>query len=345
MPDQITGGGQPDGTAHAYPIAQEAHDSTPVINIPPNAVPPGMATAPHPYEQQTSTIVVDGQSRTVNQQELIALAQKGVSSDERFQDAAAQAKENAEAIAFWADMQLVAETADISAFRRSGAALGLTGDETEEAARIVFEQMGESMESNESFPNEAGFDDRPRATPQDGSMNASQKLALLETELAKMKAQLASRVTTYGDLDLGLQTAILDVEQARVDRIIQKALDSDQVLAYHMNSYDDKGRAAVRGLINEKVKGRLDASDDGRFGDGARILQDVVPEVRDLLEATGTPNRSIPPMGLGPAPGGQGAEIYPTKQPDHVSSAESGFEEHIAETLRHNIFKAQQGGG
>lgn len=344
MPDQITGGGQPDGKAHAYPIAQEAHDNTPVINIPPSAVPPGMATAPHPYEQQSTTIVVDGQSRTLNQRELITLAQKGASADERFQDAAAQAKENADAISFKADMDLVAETADISAFRRAGAALGLTGDETEEAARIVFEQMGESMENELPFPNEQDSQ-HVSEPPRGGNVNAAQKLAILEAEIVKMKGQLASRVTTYKDLDLGLQTAILDVEEARAGKIIQKALDSDQVLAYYMNSYDDKGRAAVRSLINEKVKGRLDASEDGNLGDGARILQEVIPEVRDLLAATGTPNRSIPQMGLGPAPGGQGAEIYPTKEPEYVPSTESGFEEHIAETLRHNAFKAGQGGG
>jgi hypothetical protein len=96
-------------------------------------------------------------------------------------------------------------------------------------------------------------------------------------------------------------------------------------------------------MIDEKVRGRLDAS-DGKFGDGAQILREVIPEVRGTLEALGTSSRSTPPMGLGPAPGSHEASIYPTKPPDHVSSTDAGFDEHITETLQHNVFKANQGG-
>ena len=163
------------------------------------------------------------------------------------------------------------------------------------------------------------------------------RIAALEAQLAEAKGQ---RITRFSDLDPSLQTVVVEAEQTRVDKIIQTALDSDDVLSYYMNSYDPKGQQAVRDMIDERVRGRLDAT-DGSFGDGNRILQEVVPEVRSLLEAIGNPNRSTPQMGLGPAPGGQSeANIYPTKQPDHVPSTEANFEEHIAETLAYNAAQA-----
>jgi hypothetical protein len=161
--------------------------------------------------------------------------------------------------------------------------------------------------------------------------------------LAALEAKIEGRRTQFGDLDESLQTVVVNVEQARVNKIIQEALDKDDVLRYYMSSYDVKGQQAIRNMVDEKVRGRLDASDE-KFGDGAQILREVVPEVRTTLEALGTSGRSTPQLGLGPAPGSQGANLYPTKAPDHVPSTEAGFEEHIAEVLRHNEFKANQGG-
>lgn len=328
-----------------YPMQQDATDQNPVVNIPASAVPPQMANAPHPYEQQFTEIVVDGQKQTVDHAKLVELAQKGVSADSRFQEAAAKSKEADEAIRWKADMELVGETGDIGAFRRAGAAMGLSDEEIEDAARMVYETA-----DGASSPGEKGPDENTRyelaegiAAPPVGKVTVGQKLAMLEAELIKTKAQVENRTTKFGDLDEALQTAIVDVEQARVNKIIQIALDSDQVVSYYYSSYDDKGQKAIRGMIDEKVRGRLDAS-DGKFGDGAQILREVIPEVRETLEALGTPNRLTPQMGLGPAPGSQEASIYPTKPPDHVSSTEAGFDEHVTETLQHNLFKANQGG-
>ncbi len=343
MPKQITSSGQPDGTAQAYPMPQDHDDGTPVVNIPAGAVPPQIMNAPHPAQTQLIRLVTDGREELITQDELVRRAQKGGSADSKFQAAAAQSKEADEAIRLKADLELLAETGDVSAFRRAGASMGLTGDEVEEAARIVYEQMDENTNS----PGQDQFDENtlyePR-TPQGGQMNMNQRMALLEAELMKTKALLAGdKRTGFADLDQTLQTVVVDVEQRRVDKIIQNALDSDEVLAYYMSSYDDKGRQAIRDMIDEKVRGRLDSS-DGSFGDGTRILREVVPEVKKTLEAIGTPNRLTPQMGFGPSPGGQGANIYPTKQPDHVSSSEAGFEEHIAETLQYNKYKAAQDG-
>lgn len=342
MPNQITGDGQPDGKARAYPLPQDHDDNTPVVNIPPGAVPPQLLNAPHPSQTQLTRLVTDGREEMVTQEELVRRAQKGSSADSKFQAAAAQSKEADDAIRLKADLELLAETGDVSAFRRAGAAMGLSGDEVEEAARIVYEQMDDGTTS----PGKDQFDENTLYEPkaQGGQMNVAQRMAILEAELIKTKALLTGgRRTGFADLDQTLQTVVVDVEQRRVDKIIQNALDSDEVLAYYMKGYDEKGQQAIRDLIDEKVRGRLDDS-DGSFGDGARILREVVPEVKKTLEALGTPNRLTPQLGFGPSPGGQGANIYPTKQPDHVSSTEAGFEEHIAETLQHNLYKAMQDG-
>ena len=336
MANQIT-----DGRSQAYPMPQDHDDGTPVVNIPSSAVPPQIMNAPHPSQTQLVRLVTDGREEFVTQDELVRRAQKGSSADSKFQAAAAQSKEADDAIRLKADLELLAETGDVSAFRRAGAAMGLSGDEVEEAARIVYEQM----DTTPASPGQDNFDENTlyeSQTPQGGQMNVNQRMAMLEAELMKTKAMLTTGKTGYGDLDESLQTVVVDVEQRRVERIIQNALDSDEVLAYYMKGYDAKGQQAIRDMIDEKVRGRLDAS-DGSFGDGTRILREVVPEVKKTLEAIGTPNRMTPQMGFGPSPGGQGANIYPTKEPDHVSSSEAGFEEHIAEMLQHNMFKAGEG--
>lgn len=341
MANQVTSAGQPDGKAQAYPMPQDHDDGTPVVNIPPSAVPPQLMTAPHPSETQLVRLVTDGREEFVTQDELVRRAQKGNSADTKYQEAAALSKEANDAISLKADLELLAETGDVGAFRRAGAKMGLSGDEVEEAARIVYEQMDEG-----NSPGDDNFDENTLyepQVPQGGQMNMNQRMAALEAELVRTKAMLTRGKTGYGDLDESLQTVVVDVEQRRVERIIQNALDSDEVLAYYMKGYDAKGQQAVRDMIDEKVRGRLDAA-DGKFGDGTQILREVVPEVKKTLEALGTPNRLTPQMGFGPSPGGQGANIYPTKEPDHVSSTEAGFEEHIAQMLQHNMYKAAQDG-
>ena len=331
MPDQPA-------TTSQYPIQNDS-EGPPVINIPASAVPPQINATPHPYEKEVTKLVIDGNERLVSHTDLVALAQQGASSHSRFQEASAKSKEADSAISFKADMDLLAETGDISAFRRAGAAMGMTGDEVEEAAALVFEA------EDGLSPDETGVGVVPQyANPAQGGTPMEQRIAALEAALNKTTALLEARGRTkFGDLDETLQTVVVDVEQSRVDKIIQKGLDSDEVLSYYMTALDAKGQEAIRGLIDDKVRGRLDAS-DGKFGDGARILREVLPEVRSTVEALGTSNRTTPQMGLGPAPGGQGeADIYPRKRPDHVPSTEPGFEESIAQELAYNMFKGHTG--
>jgi len=311
-----------------------AQGETPRIDIPAQSVPPGTHIPPaQVHERAGATLKVHGEEKAVSYEELISHAQKGLAADENFQAAAEKSKDAETAIQFQEDMRLVTESGDINAFRRAGAALGMPGDKIEQTAQYIeaqFERAGVNYVNPES-PDESPAGSRPES---------GKTAAEWAKELAALKAQVEGKQVGFGDLTGDLQTALVNVEEERISQIVEKALDSDPTLSYYMNSYGDKGKTAVRGVIDEKIRGRLDAS-DGRFGDGAKIMNVILPEVKTLLEAIGPPERSTPQMGLGPAPGGQGPNIHPLKAPEHVSSKDSGFEEHIGEVLEHNIRKAQ----
>lgn len=328
MPNDNTQNANLEGGLSQVPIPTDAGDNTPVIQVPAGAVPPQLANASHP---QTQVIRVNGKDVQVTPEQMQAYAQKGAAADEKFQEAAEQRKSAATALQLQEDFETLKETGDINAFRRIGASMGLPGDQVEEAARIVYEgvnQEGDPDDENRHWDNQEA---RSRGA---GPQVDAEKL------LSQVKAEMENRQVGYDNLSEDVRTALLHVEEKRIDEIVQKALDTDEVIRYYMNSYEDRGKDAIRQMVDEKIRGRLDSS-DGQFGDGARILREVVPEVRTHLEAVGTPSRTTPQMGLGPAPGGTGNQVYPTKPPDHVPSTETGFEDHIGQTIAYNIAKGQ----
>ncbi len=333
MTDQITGG-QTDGTSQAYPILPDAGSNESVTNIPATNVPPGMAMNPGPaHERAGATLNVHGQKVPLSYEQLVTAAQKGLAADANFQAASETSRKAASAIEFQEDMRLVAESGDADAFRRAGASLGIPGDKVEESIRLIDEQYGDgdgTPDENRVFDGDTSRRGQGR-TPEQWAQ-----------ELAQVKSSLENRQIGFEQVSPDLQTALIHVEQERISRIVEKSLDSDDVLRYYIANYDEKGKDAIRGMIDDKIRGRLDAA-DGQFGDGKQIMQEIIPEVRALVEAIGTPERSTPQMGLGPAPGSQGPAVYPTKPPDHVSSTDAGFEEHIVEALAHNIHKASTG--
>lgn len=320
----------PQGGLQQVPIPTDAGDNTPVIQVPAGAVPPQLANAPHP---QMAVIRVNGKDVQVTPEQMLAYAQKGAAADERFQDAAEQRKEAESAIRLKEDFDRLKETGDINAFRRIGAEMGLPGDQVEEAARMVYEGVEEGEGDSD--------DENQYWDKSEGSGRGAERGADSRQLLAQVKAELENRPPVgYDNLSEEVQTALLHVESERINEIVQKALDKDDVIRYYRNSYDERGKEAIRSMVDEKIRGRLDSS-DGQFGDGTQILREVVPEVRTLLEAIGTPSRTTPQMGLGPAPGGTGNQVYPTKPPEHVPSTETGFEDHIAQTIAYNAAKGE----
>ena len=290
------------------------------VNIPANAVPGAIANAPHPSQTQTYPVVVNGRQENWTLEKLTAEAQTGAAGREAFQSAADQRKENARAIANDEDLKMVFENGDVDAFRRLGAQYGVPGDQVEEIARRTFntdEDEDDDEDVVETYRQEkTGRQTQARSRP--------------------------DQPVGYGNLSPDVQRVLRESEKARIDVIVKSALDKDEIIAYNMDAQTPEGRGAIRQYVDEKIRGRLD-SYAGDFGDGSRILADVLPEIRTHLQALGTPGKRTH-TGLGHAPGGGDTEVYPTKLPDHVPSTEGdAFEQNVLETMAFHQNQAERG--
>jgi len=297
---------------------EEEHDAG-LVNIPATEQTPAQFNTPNPNMSQVHDIKVNNETRQVTTAQLIEMAQKGQAAEQRFQEAASLRKENAEAITLREDLKSVFDDGDADAFRRLGASMGVPLDQVEEITQRTFgEDNDDDGDVVESYERE------------------------LESRNPSASHPAAPSVIDYSHLSPDVQRALREVETRRIEKIVNTALDSDEVVRYNMDRYDDKGQNAIRQFVDEKIRGRLDAH-GGDFGDGTRILAEILPEIRDHLQALGTPNARNS-MSLGNAPGGSNADVYPTKKPDHVSS-QSGdaFEQNILETMMFHQRNAESG--
>jgi hypothetical protein len=300
-------------------------DEAGLVNIPQDQVHPALANAPHPNQTQTYPVQINGRVEHWTLEKLTTEAQTGAAGREAFQDAAAQRKENAKALAIQEDMELVFKDGDLDAFRRIGAAYGIPGDEVEKIAANSFARPDDGDEDDE--------DDEDAVQ------------SYLKDKAAADAAKTRSRrdgPVDYSRLSPDVQRVLRESEKTRIDGIVKNALDKDEIIAYNMDAQTPEGRVAIRDYVDEKIRGRLD-SFNGDFGDGSRILADVLPEVRAHLQALGTPGKRTH-AGLGHAPGGGDTEVYPTKLPDHVPSTEGdAFEQNILETMAYHQAQAERG--
>lgn len=278
-----------------------------VVQTAPNPTPPIMQAQGDPQPQR---YIVNGKEVTVTPDQYTALIQKGLAADEKFREASELRKEAERAIATQEDLKQIILDGDVDAFRRMGANLGIPGDEIETEIQRLFGDEDEEEEEEDQLQT------RGQAPPQD------RKLEL-------------------NDFPLDVQRIMLQAERQRIDGIVVKALDKSEKVRYNMEQFDEKGRQAIRDLVDEKIRGRL-AATNGDFGDGTYILRDIIPEVERILEAIGSPTRRVAPLGVGPSPGGDGLEVYPTKLPDHVPSTDGGFEQNVLETLAYHHANAQR---
>jgi hypothetical protein len=258
---------------------------------------------------------VNGREEQWSLDKLIAEAQKGAAAQEKFQQAAETRKEAAKALSLQEDLEAVIQEGDPDAFRRLGASYGIPGDRVEEMLR-EFEDEGDNDDPEESFQRESKQQQR--------------------------QSQQALSGVDFNALSPDLQRIVLQAERDRIDTIVDAALDKDELIAYNLSRQTPEGRAAIREYVDEKIRGRLPQYGDD-FGDGARILADVLPEVKRHLQALGTPGQRTQ-VGLGPAPGGLGTEAYPTKRPEYVPSTEGdAFEQNIAQLLAFHQGNAESG--
>ena len=309
----------PTTPADGNPV-QPDPDGVPPINIPQESVPALLANAPHPDQNRTYPVVVNGKAENWTLEKLTAEAQTGSAGREAFQEAAAMRKENAQALATQEAMEQVFKEGYIDAFRRLGAHYGVAGDEVERIAARTFGDVGEGDEEGDeevvnSYLKEEG-----------------------ETRSRSQKPEIID----YAKLSPDVQRVLREAEKTRIDGIVQMALDKDETIAYNMEAQTPDGKRAIRDYVDEKIRGRLD-SFAGDFGDGTRILAEVLPEIKAHLQALGTPGQRTP-TGLGQAPGSGDTEVYPQKLPDHVSSTEGdAFEQNVLETMAFHQAQAERG--
>jgi hypothetical protein len=252
----------------------------------------------------------------VTTDKLIEMAQKGWNADVVTQQARETIKEYSRDHILAEDLKAVIAAGDVDAFRRMGAACGVSGTEVEAAAVSIWGGGREVDEDVEEEEGEVQPTKGRKAAPNTGKLN-------------------------FNQFPEEVQRLLLEAEKGRIDRIIDAALDKSEKVRYNVEQYDAKGQKAIRALVEEKVRGRLAAS-SGDFGDGSHILREVLPEVELLLEALGSPRRGVAALGMGNAPGGGDLEVYPKKMPDHVSSQDGGFDQSIFETIAHNHRKINE---
>ncbi len=298
-----------------------ADDDSGTIQIPNDQVHPSLAAAPHPNQIATHAVVINGKQEQWTMEKLIAEAQTGAAGREKFEEAAAMRKENNKAVALQEDLELVFNEGDIDAFRRLGASMGVPGDEVEEVAQKTF---GEGSEDDED-------EDVVNSYFEESSQNADKGTRSRETG-----------PVDYSRLSPDIQRVLRGAEKVRIDEIVQSALDKDEKIAYNMEAHTPEGRVAIRRFVDEKISGRL-TSFGGDFGDGTRILAEVLPEIREHLQALGIPGQRTH-TGLGQAPGGGDTEVHPKQLPDHVPSTEGdAFEQNVLETMAYHQSQAERG--
>lgn len=316
MPDPTN---NPGGEGRAQ---HQSEDLT--VNIPAGDVHPALANAPHPDQTRTYPVVVNGRAENWTLEKLTVEAQTGAAGREAFQQAAGVRKESAKALAVQEDLEEWFKEGSIDAFRRLGAQYGVSGDEVEEIAKKI---------SNLDQEGGDGEDD-------DGNVVNSYLKEQAEVE-GKTRSRQDGPVD-YSKLSPDVQRVLREAEKVRIDGIVKTALDKDEVIAYNIDAQTPEGAEAIRDYVSEKIRGRLN-SFNGDFGDGTRILAEVLPEVRTHLQALGTPGKRTH-TGLGHAPGGGDTEVYPTKLPDHVSSTEGeAFEQNVLETMAFHQAQAERG--
>lgn len=291
-----------------------------IIDIPSSGVHPSLAGAPHPAQSQSYEVTVNGQKEQWGLDRLIAEAQQGAAGRAKFQEASEMRKQNAASIAIHEDLHEFIQSEDEDAFRRLGARMGVPASTVEDTL--------------ERFrPRDDDDDDDPVESYRD-QVRASRGKAPVKT----------NDPIGYGQFTPDVQLVLREAERTRIEGIVGGALDKDEDIRYNMEAHSPEGRAAIRRFVDEKIRGRLDSDVyRGQFGDGTRILSEVIPEIRDHLKALGTPGKRTT-TGLGQAPGGGDTEVYPSRLPDYVPSSEGdSYEQNILDTLRYHQSQAERG--
>jgi hypothetical protein len=301
------------------------------LQVPASAVPQVLRDSTSP--KRAYTIKVYGEEKTLPEDEIVKLAQKGAAADQKFQEVAAQLKAASKDKVIVEDIRKMMQEGDIEAFRRVGAAFNIPGDQVEETAESIKDYL-EIIEAggNPDEPDDSG------AGYTGDDVGAQVAMTRRMSDLEAAVKQLSTGEVKYGKLAPDVQRALRIVEADRINKNIKSALDKDETIGYYMKVFDEAGQTAVRELVDTLVKTKLQAA-GGDFGDdGAEIFKEVLPIVRKTVEGVAKAQRAIPPMGFGPSPGGgNDVEVYPRKKPQYIPSSKPGFEQNVLEEMAFHL--------
>lgn len=264
---------------------------------------------------ETYTIKVDGADKVVTKDELVQLAQKGVASDSRFQEAARMKREAEKALTLQRGLKALNEGWDEDVFRSVAEGLDMAPDAIEATIRSMQQEQ-----------NPAPAAPVARPAPPAGTIGAN--------------PAPQPRAINFDLLDPELKEVILGVVSENWDRDVQNSLAKDPVIGYNTKK---PGQQEVllrqaKGIVRRRI---LEDASAGR--DRTRLLGDMISELRTLVQDFGTLAQPTPPSGLGPAPSAGRSEVYPTQKPKRVDVTDSGYSDNIADTIGFKLAKALRG--
>lgn len=290
--------------------------------LPSGALPPGVE--PKAIPVKTWEIKVNGETQKLTEEQMIERAQKGTAAEARFQEAALAKKEASDALEIRGHLEKVLKEGDTDAFRAIGEKVGMSSAEIEEGVKAMLAAGGDEDEDQ-------GKEEPKGKGGEKGSLTLEDVQKLLADRDGK-KAKVS-----FADLADDVQSELVGTAVGRINRKITEALDTDEEIRYYMRGKTEEEAKVFRQLVDGEIKGRLNETKQS-FGDGTQVLAHVLPKVKTYLKAFGTPSTS--PVGLGPNPGGGELNVYPQKEPEHVSSTSFDFDQHILETIAFNQVQA-----
>lgn len=266
-------------------------------------------------EQTIEKLKVNGKWVEMTRAEMRARAQKAVAADEQFRDGKAMQKQMLE---FRESLKDAVESADPERLAAHLQGLGIN----DQLVKRFFDQVVE----------ERG------APPAPSPKSAKDGTGVLEERLAAIEKALNG--TTNSPIDFGklapdLKRAFAQLENDRITKIRDHALDSDRIIGQYLGKAKAEQAETVRTLANELIAARLKSV--GTFGDGTQILEYVVPQIRTVIQALGSSERATPPLGLGSAPAGSGDTTSTPEKPKRANVNDAGFVGSVRDLLAYHM--------
>jgi len=260
----------------------------------------------------TYQIKVNGEERTVNMEELIALAQKSAGADARFEEAAKNMKEAQEGIHFRSLMTKV-QDADYKPTEAEARELsGLLGIAPEEILNYIKGNGDDEVDDNTDAADKT----------EDPGPGFSK---MFQTEFGRSPAEVKEIINLS-------HVGHINEARKQIREASDSAVDKDDVLGKMMIGAHAKERGSViKDMVAEDVLRKIQ---DGEPY-GPELVAASAQKVRAYLTkfgTPGTPDQYPITMGRGPS-GGLPAEVQSETPIKRISSADDGDEENFVNRM------------